>query len=98
MTADKKTKQFCYQCRSAFISGGITFPITRDHARSRRFLEPGHHAGGEPEAVLAVAADAARQSGSQRVEAIEIRAHKINLRRANGKVTRDADIEAAAEC
>src|SRR3954469_19476149 len=58
-------------------------------------LKPPHHAAGIAEVVL-VGAGAAGKAG-QRVERVEICADVIYLRRANGKVARKADIDAAAK-
>lgn len=50
-------------------------------------LKSPNYAGRKPEAVLAVACAGGKARG-QRVNGIEVRAHKIDLRRANGKVVR----------
>ena len=66
-----------------------------DHRISRSLKSP-YHAGRKPEAVLAVAC-AGRKPRRQRVDAIEVRANKIDLRRADSKVARQSDIHSAAK-
>src|SRR3954465_1897223 len=58
-------------------------------------LEPPNNAAGIAEVIL-VRAGAGGKAG-QRVERVEICADVIHLRRANGEVAREADVDAAAK-
>jgi hypothetical protein len=61
-----------------------------------RSLEPPHHAAGIAEVVLVVAG-AGGKAGGQRVERVEIGADEIHLRRANGEMAGETDVDAAAK-